>query len=450
MRKSIRVAAVLLIWAALLPAAGSSAYKMSAAPQAGVPPPLGVAETFRVLGAETVTNTGPTVIDRDLGIFPGSAVTGFPPGIVKPPGVIHSADAVAQQAQTAVTTAYNALAGQACDVNLTGQDLGGLTLIPGVYCFDTSAQMTGQLRLNVQGNASAVFIFKIGSTLTTASNSSVVFVNGGPSCNVFWQIGSSATLGTATAFQGTVLAQASITLNTGASMNGRALARTGAVTLDTNNVSLICPVAPPPTNTPVPVVTNTPVPIPTGAPTNTPVPIPTNTPVPVPTNTPVPAPTGAPTNTPVPVVTNTPVPIPTNLPTNTPVPIPTNTPVPVPTNTPVPLAVELLYFVVSRDGQAVVLDWATAEEVDNYGFNLYRAAVDDFTQAALIHFAPSAIQGGTGAGATYRYRDTLPAEGAWWYWLVDVDTHGIETIHNPSVVIAERLRFQVYLPLTGK
>ena len=201
-------------------------------------PPLGQAGSFAVLGASAVTNTGPTVVTGDLGIWPSTAssITGFPPGTVI--GATHPADAVAQQAQTDVTAAYNNLAGQACSPSnvLTGIDLGGLTLTPGVYCFSTSAQLTGTLTLDAKGNSAAVFVFQIGSTLTTASASRVLVINGGSSCNVFWQIGSSAILGTTTAFAGNILALASITLNTGVVAPGRALARTGAVTLDTNGV----------------------------------------------------------------------------------------------------------------------------------------------------------------------------------------------------------------------
>jgi hypothetical protein len=123
---------------------------------------------------------------------------------------------------------------------MTGLDLGGKTLIAGVYCFSSSAQLTGTLTLDAQGNANAVFIFKIGSTLTTASGSSVLLINGGTLCNVFWQVGSSATLGTTTSFAGNILALTSITLTTGATVTGRALARNGAVTLDTNTVTAIC------------------------------------------------------------------------------------------------------------------------------------------------------------------------------------------------------------------
>lgn len=202
--------------------------------------PLGTAGEFSVLAGSTVTNTGPTVISADaglggnLGVSPGSAVTGFPPGIVTPPGTQHVADEVAAQAQADLTTAYNTAAGLACDQNLTGQDLGGLTLTTGVYCFSSSAQLTGTLTLDAQGNPDAVFIFQIGSTLTTASNSSVVLVNGAQACHVFWQVGSSATLGTNTAFSGNILALTSITLVTGADVEGRLLARNGAVTLDSN------------------------------------------------------------------------------------------------------------------------------------------------------------------------------------------------------------------------
>jgi hypothetical protein len=199
-------------------------------------PALGSAQSFAVLGGSTVTNTGSSVVTGDLGLSPGSAVTGFPPGLVVG-GTIHAADATALAAQNSTTTAYNSLASQACTQDLTGQDLGGKTLTAGVYCFSSSAQLTGTLTLNAQGNASAVFIFKMGSTLTTGSNSSVAVINGGSSCNVFWQVGSSATIGVGTSIAGNILALTSITLVTGACVNGRALARNGAVTLDTNTVN---------------------------------------------------------------------------------------------------------------------------------------------------------------------------------------------------------------------
>jgi hypothetical protein len=203
---------------------------------AQVAPSLGSAQSFAVLGGSTVTNTGSSIVTGDVGVSPGSAVTGFPPGLVVS-GTIHAADAVALSAQNSAVTAYNALAAQACTADLTGQDLGGLTLTPGVYCFSSTAFLTGTLTLNAQGNPAAVFIFRVGTALTTASGSIVSVINGGSTCNVFWQIATSATLGTTSSFGGNILALASITLTTGANLSGRALARSGAVTLDGNNVS---------------------------------------------------------------------------------------------------------------------------------------------------------------------------------------------------------------------
>jgi len=199
---------------------------------------LGTSASYAVLAGTTVTNTGPSVINGDLGVWPGLAVVGFPPGIVNLPGVIHSGDAAAQQAQTDLTAAYLDAEGRTpVTQDLTGQDLGGLTLTPGYYHFDTSAQLTGTLTLDAQGDPEAVFIFQIGSTLTTASNSSVNLINGARFCRVFWQVGSSATLGTTTDFYGHILALTSITANTGATVTGQLLARNGAVTLDTNVIT---------------------------------------------------------------------------------------------------------------------------------------------------------------------------------------------------------------------
>jgi uncharacterized repeat protein (TIGR01451 family) len=203
---------------------------------------MGTTQNFAVLAYSTVTNTGPTIVTGDLGVDPGTAITGFPPGTVVG-GTTHSADAVALQAQSDNTTAYNDLAAEACNTNIS-TDLGGLTLVPGVYCFTSAAQLTGTLTLNAGGNANAVWIFKIGSTLITASNSSVVLENGAQQCNVFWQVGSSATLGTGTNFVGNIFALASVTLDTGAMVSGRALAQTGAVTMDSNTVSVTVCAAP--------------------------------------------------------------------------------------------------------------------------------------------------------------------------------------------------------------
>jgi len=203
------------------------------AAQAATAPSLGAAGSFAVLGASTVTCTGASAITGDVGVWPGSAITGFPPCTLT--GRLQAGNGVAKQAHNDATTAYNALAGATCPAanNLTGKNLGGLTLKPGVYCFSSSAQLTGVLTLSGAG----VYIFQIGSTITTASTSSVVVASGAVCGNVFWQVGSSATLGTGTAFAGNILALASITMNTGATLNGRAIALTGAVTMDTNTVS---------------------------------------------------------------------------------------------------------------------------------------------------------------------------------------------------------------------
>jgi len=202
-----------------------------------VPVDLGTAGGFAVLAGTAVTNTGPTVINGgDVGVSPGTAITGF--ASVMGTFTTHLGDGVALQAQNDLTTAYNTAAGMAFTQNLTGQDLGGLVLLPGTYFFSSSAQLTGTLTLNTLGDPDAQFVFQIGSTLTTASNASIVSLGSlDPLCAVFWQVGSSATLGTYTAFQGHIMALTSITLNTGATIiDGSALARNGAVTMDSNTI----------------------------------------------------------------------------------------------------------------------------------------------------------------------------------------------------------------------
>jgi Ice-binding-like len=235
---------------------------------------LGTARPFVVLGGSTVTNTGPSVLNGELGLAPGTSLTGFGlPAVVN--GATHDDDAVASQAKGDLTTAYNVAAGQPVTADLTGQDLGGKTLTPGAYSFSSSAGLTGRLTLNAQGNPNAQFVFEIGSTLTTASASSIVLTNGASPCNVYWQVGSSATLGTGTAFKGNLMAHVSITLNSASTVQGRLLASIGAVVLHNNVIDgSMCG-----TNTTPPPGGPTPTP-PTGTPpTGTPPP-PSHTTVP--------------------------------------------------------------------------------------------------------------------------------------------------------------------------
>ena len=229
--KRLKSLTILLVLTAFLVVAGGTTPAVLASPEVVIPD-LGSAASFVALASSTLTNTGSGTYYGNVGVSPGTEVIGFPPGKVTG-GEIYRGGAVAAEAQVDATTAYNTLQGLTCTVAMTGLDLGGKTLAPGVYCFNTSAQLTGNLVLDAQGDPDAVWIFQTGSTLTTASASTVELINGGKTGNVFWQIGSSATLGTGTRFKGNILADASITLNTGAGLSGRALSLHGAVTLDT-------------------------------------------------------------------------------------------------------------------------------------------------------------------------------------------------------------------------
>lgn len=223
---------------------------------------LGTASNFAVLGGSTITNTGSTVVNGDLGLHPGTSVTGFPPGTVN--GTQHITDSVSALAKADLVTAYNAGLSQTTTTNVSG-DLGGLTLTPGVYTSSSSLDLTGTLTLDGQGNTSAVFIFQINSALTTASASRVLLTNGAQACNIFWVVGSSATLGTNSNFSGSILAFTSITVTSGVVVNGSVLSRNGAVTLDADSVSkqtctapIVTPPTPvvtPPTSTPTPIIT---------------------------------------------------------------------------------------------------------------------------------------------------------------------------------------------------
>jgi hypothetical protein len=196
---------------------------------------------FSVLAGSTITNTGSTTITGGVGIYPGTAITGFPPGQAS--GIIDLADSAAAEAQASLTAGYLDAAGRTGGTTVSG-DLVGKTLTAGVYKSTSSLENSGDFTLDAQGNPNAVFIFQIASTLTTGSGSHVILANGASACNVFWQVGSSATLGTNSIFKGNILALTSITITTGVNINGRVLARNGAVTLDDDVIAgCTCPTA---------------------------------------------------------------------------------------------------------------------------------------------------------------------------------------------------------------
>ena len=300
-------------WLAVVPAAAAGAIALVIASQPALaetaPVGLGTAASFAVLAGTTVTNTGPSTISGNLGVSPGTAVTGFPPGIVTD-GTIHSANGVAAGAQSDLTTAYNDAAGRSPTANVPGFISAGQTLTPGVYKASSSLDVGGSLTLDAGGDPNAVFIFQAPSTLVTDSASSVILTDGAQACNVFWQVGSSATLGTNSAFTGSILALTSISVDTGDTIAGRALARNGAVTLDDDTItSPTCATAPP---TPTPTPTSTTSVTPTSTPTST------TSATPTPTR-PAPTPT-SPTSTPTPTVTS-PRPAPTPTPVHTTFPV---------------------------------------------------------------------------------------------------------------------------------
>ena len=236
--------ATTVTWASVGPAAAAEA-----------PVDLGSADEYSVLAGSTVTNTGPSTLNRSLGVSPGSAATGFPPGLVG--GDTNLADADADGAQLDLTAAYEDAATRPSTGTIVGDTLGGLVLGTGVYS-GGALDLTGVLTLDGAGDPDAVFIFQAASSLVTAGASSVVLINDAQPCNVFWQVTSSATLGGSTAFAGTIMALQSITAVTGATIDGRLLARNAAVTLDTNTItSSVCAAAAPTTTTTTTSTTST-------------------------------------------------------------------------------------------------------------------------------------------------------------------------------------------------
>ena len=301
---------------------------------------LRTAASYAVLaGTPNITSTGLTVINGNVGIHPAASITGFPPGIIH--GAVHAADAPALQAKLDLVTAYDYAAG--LPVTANHGSLGGLTLVGGVYnSGGVTMDLTGTLTLDGENDPNATWVFQATSDLVTASASSIVFTRGGDPCNVFWQVSSSATLGSGSTFVGTIMALASITVADAVIVNGRLLARNGLVSLINDTItrsSCAAPVA-----TPTPIATPTPTPIatptPGATPTATPTPIatPTATPIATPLATPIATPTATPIATPVgtPVATPTPTPPLTAVVTR-PTPTPTPRPAVPAASTPVPV-----------------------------------------------------------------------------------------------------------------
>ena len=225
--------------------------------------PLASAGSYSVLAATTVTNVGPSVLAESIGLHPGTSIVGFPPGTVSAPGTIDAGGPTSLIAQADLTTAYVNAAGRSVEFTQTNPDLVGQTLIPGVYAATAKAplSLSGQLVLDGQNNPNAVFIFQTNSTLITGSGSSIALINGASECNIFWQVGSSATLGSGSLFVGNILALTSITVGSSATVHGRAMARNGAVTLI--NDTFVAPSCVGTTET-VPPTTAPPTPVPVG------------------------------------------------------------------------------------------------------------------------------------------------------------------------------------------
>ena len=226
------------VWGLLIVFASAVMFPHQDARAGEAPVPLGSATTFAVLAGSTVTSTGATTVDGDLGVSPGTTLTGAP----TVNGTTHLGDPAAAQAQLDLTTAYNDAAGRTVGAVTVAGNLGGQTLTPGLYKSTSSLEISsGDLTLDAQGDANAVFIFQIASTLTTTSGRQVILSGGAKAANIFWQVGSSATLGTTSVFKGTIMADQAITLTTGARLDGRALARIAAVTLDANIMTIPAP-----------------------------------------------------------------------------------------------------------------------------------------------------------------------------------------------------------------
>ncbi|WP_169703804.1 ice-binding family protein [Candidatus Kuenenia stuttgartiensis] len=387
---------------------------------------LGDAESFAVLGGSAVTFAGTgSNITGDVGVSPGTVITGHPANVtIVPPYTIHVNDGAAVAAQTAVTALYIEL-DTTGGATVIGPQLSGETVGQGIYAFSAEADLAANGLFTLDG--AGIYIFQVGSALTANVGSNVSLINGATACNVFWQVTSAATLNGDT-FAGTVVAQAAVTLGVDAVLDGRALTTSlGAVTMTGGNtVNILCEGIPTPSPAPTGEGTPTPTPGPTGEGTPTPTPTPGPTGEGTPTPTPTPGPTGEGTPTP------NPTPGPTGEGTPTPTPVASLSPIPSPTES--PTAVSLISFKAKVNGDgSVILKWETASEIDNAGFNVYRSKRKD-GRYRKINRKLIPAQGSGSFGASYSYEDTLQKKGNFYYKLEDVDTYGESTMHGPVKV----------------
>jgi len=376
---------------------------------------LGAAKSFVVLAGAGVTNTGPTTLNGDIGTYPTKTIKGA--GSLTVTGTVHAGDAVSQGAKDDLVTAYDIAAGEKPPSPISG-NLGGQTLTRGVYHSASTIGLTGTLTLDAAGDPDAVFVFQAGSSLTTASASRVRLTNGAQACNVFWQIGASATLGTGSTFRGSVLALTSITVTTGTTIEGRVLARNGAVTLDTNTITRpIC-------STPTPPATGTPSPSPTRTTPGSPSTSPTGSPSVPPTGTGTATPTDTGTATPTDTATSTATASGTAKPTGT----ATTSGRPTATETPAPTSTATAPGTVGPSSTSTATAAPTFTSTDHATVKGQTSTAS--ASAQVRHFPSGALDTGSNTDGT--------GNGARWAGLGALVVAGVATVIGANALRARR------------